>query len=147
MPDVMHLIKIGVSPERVYQAVATAEGIQNWWTRDAVLDSKNGGEGEFGFYGHRFVIKAKVDSLEPLAHVGWNHITSTHGGFDGTTISFDLRADGSDTVLAFSHRGFQQADDNYAGATTRWSYYLFSLKRYLEDGKGTPNPDDTDFRL
>jgi uncharacterized protein YndB with AHSA1/START domain len=26
MPDIMHLVKINVSPERVYQALTTAEG-------------------------------------------------------------------------------------------------------------------------
>jgi uncharacterized protein YndB with AHSA1/START domain len=50
VPDIMHLIKIRVSPEHVYQALTTAEGIRNWWTRDADLDSKIGGTGEFRFY-------------------------------------------------------------------------------------------------
>jgi uncharacterized protein YndB with AHSA1/START domain len=31
MPDIMHLIKIHASPERVYQTLATAEGIRNWY--------------------------------------------------------------------------------------------------------------------
>jgi uncharacterized protein YndB with AHSA1/START domain len=146
MPDIMHLIKIAVSPDRAYQAVATAEGIRNWWTRDTNLDSQVGGTAEFGFYGHRFVIRSTVDSLTPSKHVGWTNISSTHGGFDGTTITFDLCPDGSDTVLSFAHRGFKQADGNYAGATTRWGYYLFSLQRYLESGKGSPNPEDSDFR-
>jgi uncharacterized protein YndB with AHSA1/START domain len=145
MPDILHLLQINTSPERVYQALTTAEGIRNWWTRDAALDSKVGGTGEFGFYEHRFVIKARVDDLTSPAHVGWKKISSTHGAFDGTTIAFDLRPEGSGTVLSFAHRGFPQADDNYAGATTRWGYYLVSLKKYLETGKGTPNPDDIDF--
>jgi uncharacterized protein YndB with AHSA1/START domain len=42
MPDIMHLIKIHASPEQVYQAPTTAEGIRNWWTSDADLDSKIG---------------------------------------------------------------------------------------------------------
>jgi uncharacterized protein YndB with AHSA1/START domain len=147
MPDIMHLIKIATSPERAYQAVATAEGIRNWWTRDAALDPQIGGEAEFGFYGHQFVIKARVDALQPAAHVGWNNISSTHGGFDGSSVTFDLKADGSDTVLSFAHRGFKQANDNYAGATTRWGFYLLSLKRYLETGKGAPNPEDTDLKV
>jgi hypothetical protein len=29
MPDIMHLLKIKVTPDRVYQALATAEGIRN----------------------------------------------------------------------------------------------------------------------
>ena len=35
MPDILHLLTIHASPERVFQALATAEGIRNWWTRDA----------------------------------------------------------------------------------------------------------------
>jgi hypothetical protein len=45
-------------------------------------------------------------------------------------------------MLSSSHRGFQRADDSNAGATTRWGYYLVSLKEYLETGTGSPNPDD-----
>jgi hypothetical protein len=55
--------------------------------------------------------------------------------------AFDLKPDGNDTTLLFAHRSFKNADDEYASATTRWGYYLLSLKRYLETGKGTPNPD------
>ena len=144
MPDIRHLIKIRATPERVYQAITTADGIRNWWTRDASLDDKIGGAGEFGFYGHRFAITVSVAELVPSAHVGLNNVSSTRGSFDGTTIAFDLKPDGNDTMLLFAHRGFKNADDEYASATTRWGYYLLSLKRYLETGKGTPNPDDTD---
>ncbi len=42
MPDIMHLITIRASPERVYD-----DG--NWWTRDADLDGEVGGTGEFRF--------------------------------------------------------------------------------------------------
>lgn len=38
MPDILHLIRIHASRERVYDAVTTAEGIRSWWTRDADLD-------------------------------------------------------------------------------------------------------------
>ena len=49
-----------------------------------------GGTGEFGFYGHRMVIKVKVAELSPPDHVEWDEVSSTGGGFDGTTIGFDL---------------------------------------------------------
>lgn len=76
MPDIMHLIRIQASPERVYQALTTAEGIRNWWTRDAVLDSKIGGTGEFGFHERRVVTKIRVDELKPPVRVGWKTIFS-----------------------------------------------------------------------
>jgi hypothetical protein len=37
MPDVAHLIKIQATPERVYQTIATVDGISNWWSRDEGL--------------------------------------------------------------------------------------------------------------
>jgi len=114
MPEIMHLIKIRATQDKVYQAVSTAEGIRNWWTRDAVLDPKVGGSGEFGFYGHRMVIKVKIAELTPPAHVAWEDISSTGGGFDGTTISFDLKSDAGITELLFTHRGFKMGSDNIA---------------------------------
>jgi len=144
MSEIMHLIKIRAAQDKVYQAVATAEGIRHWWTRDAALEPKIGGAGEFGFYGHRLVIKVRVAELTPLAHTAWDEVSSTGGRFDGTTISFDLKSDEGITSLLFAHRGFKTGDDNIASATTRWGFYLLSLKRYVETGKGTPNPEDTE---
>lgn len=144
MSEIMHLIKIRGAQDKVYQAVSTAEGIRNWWTRDAALEPKIGGAGEFGFYGHRLVIKVRVAELTPPAHIAWDEVSSTGGGFDGTTISFDLKSDEGITSLLFAHRGFKTGADNIASATTRWGFYLLSLKRYLESGKGSPNPEDTE---
>ncbi len=144
MTEILHLIKIRAAQDKVYQAVSTAEGIRNWWTRDAALDAKAGGAGEFGFYDHRMVIKVEVDELVPPAHVAWGAVSSTGGAFDGTTISFDLKSDAGITALLFAHRGFKAGENNVASATTRWGFYLLSLKRYLETGKGTPNPEDTE---
>ena len=144
MPEIMHLIKVRAAQDKVYQALATAEGIRNWWTRDAALDPKVGGAGEFSFYGHRFIIKVKVAELAPPARVAWDEVSSTGGGFDGTTITFDLKSEEGITSLLFAHRGFKAGGDNIAAATTRWGFYLWSLKRYLETGKGTPNPEDTE---
>lgn len=144
MPEIGHLIKIRATEDKVYQALTTAEGIQNWWTRDAVLDSRVGESGEFGFYDRRMLIKVKVTELIPTRRVVWGDVSSTGGAFDGTTISFDLTSDSGVVSLLFSHSGFKPAGNNIASATMRWGFYLLSLKRYLETGRGTPNPDDTE---
>jgi uncharacterized protein YndB with AHSA1/START domain len=142
--EILHLIKIRAAQDKVYQALSTPEGIRAWWTRDAALDPKVGGDGEFGFYGHRMVIRVKVAELAPPRHVAWGSVSSTGGSFDGTTISFDLRSDGGVTSVLFAQRGFEAAGENVASATTRWGFYLLSLKRCLETGKGSPNPDDAE---
>jgi uncharacterized protein YndB with AHSA1/START domain len=139
MHDIMHLVKIHASSGRVYQAIATADGLRQWWTRDAAVEAKVGAVGEVGFYGRRFVAKITVEELIPTTRVRWK---VTNSAWEGTDIEFKLKADGNDTGLLFVHRGFPHADDGYASATTRWGFYLLSLKRYLETGKGAPNPDD-----
>ncbi len=141
MHDIMHLIKIHASPERIFEAIATADGIRQWWTRDATIEAKLSGAGEFGFYGKRFVAKVTVAELNPARSLRWKVVNAA---WDGIDIAFDLKADGNDTILVFAHRGFARADEGYASATTRWGFYLLSLKRYLQTRTGMPNPDDSE---
>ncbi len=138
MQDVMHLVKIHASRERVYQAITTAEGVRQWWTRDAAIEPRVDATGEFGFNGKRFVAKVRVEVLDPGTRVRWK---VANAAWEGQDIEFNLKADGSDTILLFAHRGFR-TDAAYASAAFRWGFYLLSLKRYLETGKGMPNPDD-----
>ena len=138
MQDIMHLVKIHASSERVYQAITTAKGIRQWWTRDAAIEPKVGAAGEFGFNGKRFVAKITVEELDPTTRVRWK---VANAAWEGQDIEFSLKPEGNDTILVFVHRGFR-TDALYASATFRWGFYLLSLKRYLETGRGTPNPDD-----
>jgi uncharacterized protein YndB with AHSA1/START domain len=142
MPDIMHLIKIHAPAERVYQALTTAAGIHGWWTRDADLDSGIGGTGEFRFYGGKGVTRVRIEALEPPARVRWKTIAANApGGWEGTTIAFDLREEGEDTILSFAHRGFAEAGEGYALVNTGWAYYLVSLQQYLETGRGAPQQE------
>jgi uncharacterized protein YndB with AHSA1/START domain len=143
MADIMHFIKIKAAPERVYQAISTSEGIRKWWTRDADLDGAVGGTGEFRFlnYGPGFVTRVRIDELTRPTRAVWSVLESFRQEWGGTTISFDLSADGSGTILLFAHRGFVEADDRYAQTTTGWAYYLVSLQQFLETGAGAPSPD------
>ena len=142
MHDILHLLRIHAAPERVYQALTTAEGIHNWWTREAELDSRIGGAGEFRFYEGKGITRVRVDELEPSRRVGWTTISANApGGWDGTRISFDLQAEGDDTVLSFAHRGFREAGEGFALVNTGWAYYLVSLQHYLESGRGWPQQE------
>jgi uncharacterized protein YndB with AHSA1/START domain len=138
MADIMHLVKIGAPPERVYAALTTPEGVRGWWTRDADLDGAAGGTGTFRFHGGSDVTTVAVRELEPPLHVMWKTLSSFRPEWEGTTIVFDLRVDASGTVLSFAHRGFETADERYAMTTTGWGVYLASLRHYLETGTGSP---------
>ncbi len=123
MHDIMHLIKIYAASERVYRAITTADGIREWWTRDAAIEPRVGAAGEFGFYAKRFVAKLTVEELDPVARVRWK---VTNLAWQGNDIEFNLKTDGNGTNLLFAHRGFPRADEGFASATTRWGFYLLS---------------------
>ena len=110
--------------------------------RDRCVEQVDAG-GEFGFNGRGFVAKITVEELNPTTRVRWK---VANAAWDGRDIEFDFKADGNDATVLFAHRGFPRADEGYASATTRWGFYLLSLKRYLETGKGTPNPEDEALR-
>lgn len=140
MPDIVHVIEIDAPLDRVYEALTTSEGIRHWWTRDAHLDAREGGMGEFAFHQRQTVTRVRVEALEPPSRVVWATVdSSAPGGWDGTTISFDLGAEGQGTVLAFMHRGFREANEGYERVTKGWDHDLCSLQRYLQTGTGAPH--------
>lgn len=143
MSGVLQITRIHSSPDRVYKAITTADGIHNWWTRDADLDATVGGFGEFRFQGGKMHARVAIAELEPQARVTWNAI-SGGGPFDewkGATILFELRAEGEDTVLSLAQRGFSKVDEGFALVTRGWGYFMQSLQKYIETGKGSPAPD------
>ena len=58
----------------------------------------------------------------------------------GTTLSFDLRADGDETVMMFAHAGWREPVEFMHHCSTVWAVYLVGLKHGLEGGKATPFP-------
>lgn len=142
MADILHLLKIDSPPEAVYRAIATAEGVRSWFSRDADLDSKVGGRGEIRFADGKRITRIGIEELAPPARVIWDVLSAPMPTWPGTRIEFQLRAEEAGTMLHFAHRGFEQADDFFAMSATAWGCFLISLKQYLESGRGTPHPDD-----
>ncbi|WP_295997661.1 SRPBCC domain-containing protein [Rugamonas sp.] len=142
MPDITHFLRVQASPEDVYVALTTTEGIRHWWTRDASVEAELGGTGEFAFHHRDAVTKVQVDELQPALSVGWTTLSSNApGGWDGTTIHFELREDGAGTGVSFAHRGFEEENDGYRRVTDGWEHDLASLRAYLETGNGTPHDE------
>ena len=65
MPDIMHLVRLEASAERVYPALTTPEGVRAWWTADANLDAEPGDFGEVRFYGGEKVTRVRIEALDP----------------------------------------------------------------------------------
>jgi len=59
-----------------------------------------------------------------------------------TEISFDLAKGERETVVRFVHCGWREPGELMAHCNSKWGYFLLSLKSWVEDGRGTPHPED-----
>jgi uncharacterized protein YndB with AHSA1/START domain len=140
MPDILH--RIGVeqrSPEQVYDALTTLEGIRGWWVDDTSGKTDDSGVTEFrlGSEGPHI----KVAELDPGRSVRWDVV----GGADewiGTNVQWDLRQDGDYTIVLFKHEGWREPVEFMHHCSTKWATFLLSLKQLLENGEGAPAPRD-----
>ena len=145
MPDIRHRVVVSAPLDSVYEAVATAEGISNWWTHNGVKgESKVGGQLAFYFGKPEPAAVMEVTLLDPQGHVNWSCVQGADE-WVGTKISFDLRSDGDETVVMFAHAGWKEPGEFMAHCSARWAYFLLSLKSLEETGRGTPFPDDLKF--
>lgn len=145
MPDIRHRVGMVAPLESVYEAVASAEGISAWWTRDGVEgESKVGSTLEFYFGQPDPAAVMEITRLDPAGHVAWTCVDGAEE-WVGTTFSFDLSHKDDETVVLFTHADWQSPSEFMAHCSARWAYFLFSLKSLVENGKGTPYPDDLRF--
>ena len=131
---------IRVEPERVYDAIATSEGLDGWFTKKASVDARPGGQIQFRWrdYGldhysgenggpvlearrpDRFVFQWKADS-----------------GTYYTTVEIDIDRVDSGSVIHLVEYGYE---DNQVGMkdflnrVSGWAEVLTLMKFYLEHG-------------
>jgi uncharacterized protein YndB with AHSA1/START domain len=145
MPDIRHRVVVTAPLAEVYDAVATGEGISQWWTRDGVEgDSTEGAKLSFYFGFPDPAAVMEVTSLESGRRVAW-HCVEGEAEWVGTDLRFELTESDAGTVLLFSHEGWRSPSEFMAHCSARWAYFLLSLKAYAETGRGTPFPDDLKF--
>ena len=140
MYDILHRVGIKASPSDVYNALATCEGLSNWWTTTTHGDSKVGGIIEFRF-GPRGGFDIRVLDLVPGKHVLWQVVDGPEDWID-TRISFDLKQEDDYTNLLFKHQGWRKPVEFMHHCSTKWGTFLMSLKSLLETGNAAPWPND-----
>jgi uncharacterized protein YndB with AHSA1/START domain len=145
VPDIRHRVAITAPLEDVYGAVASKEGICEWWTRDGVQGESSEGSRLKLFFGQQPPAAVmEVTRLSPDGQVSWSCIEGADE-WVGTKLDFDLTHKGGETVVLFTHADWREPSEFMAHCSARWAYFLLSLKSFVETGKGTPFPDDLKF--
>ena len=144
MADIIHRIGITAPVTQVYEAVATAQGVAGWWTRDTTGTAKLGGTLHARFrkdgaeIGH---MEFEITRLEPNREVRWRFIDGPPEWI-GTDATFQLTQDGDKAIVIFGHRNWKEPVEFMAHCSMKWATFLMSLRAFVETGKGWPAPED-----
>ncbi|MBV7328135.1 SRPBCC domain-containing protein [Chloroflexi bacterium TSY] len=141
--DIQHSFAINAAPEKVYQAIASAAGIQGWWSKDSTIASAVGGQQILNFVkdGQPVVMKFNIDELTPSKKIIWTCTENGNPTWIGTTLTFEMKENNSGTDFSFVHGNFDekwQGTPPYQSNVTIWQHFMNSLKSYCETGTGQP---------
>jgi len=140
MADIRHRVGINAPQLRVGEMVGTRDGLRGWWTRDVEGEAKVGGRLSFYFGRPEPSAVMEVTELTP-DRVAWRCVEGPSEWMD-TTVTFDVRSAGDETVVLFTHAGWREPVDFMHHCSTKWGVLLVGLKHGLEGGKATPYPED-----
>ena len=144
MADIIHRIGIKAPAGKVYDAVATTQGVAGWWTRDTTGTATSGGKVNVRFQKDGKEIGAmtfEMARLERDREVRWR-VLDGPPEWVGTDITFELAQDGDMTILLFGHRGWKEPGEFMAHCSMKWATFLLSLRELAETGEGRPAPGD-----
>ncbi|MDN5200899.1 SRPBCC domain-containing protein [Fulvivirgaceae bacterium BMA10] len=140
MTDIKHLVKIKASPEKVYKAITTQDGLIAWWTPQVEAAPFLGSIAKFGF-GSTYYKKMKIKDLAMNKRVEWDCLEAVEEWI-GTKIIFTLEKTEAGSTLRFEHNDWEGFSDMFSQCSFDWGRFLMSLKKYCETGEGKPYPLD-----
>src|SRR5208337_3488081 len=120
---------------KVFEALATIEGLRAWWTVDTTGKALTGGTINFGF------CKMKVVAATRGKRVHWR-CTAGPPEWVGTEVSFDLQWKRGQTFVMFKHANWKAPVEFMHHCSTKWATFLVSLLELVERGSGRPAPYD-----
>lgn len=143
MKDILHRVGAKTStPEAMYNALTSIDGLAGWWTRDTSGTADEvGGVIEFGFppVGG---LEMEVVELVAGKRVVWRPVGVSPQEWLGTTVEFDLHQEGDYAIVLFTHAGWREPVEFMHHCSTKWATFLVSLIQLVETGAGAPAPDD-----
>lgn len=131
---------IRVQPERAYDAIATAAGLNEWFTTGATLDLRPGGEIRFRWkdWGlDRYTGEIPGTVLEVRRPERYVFQWRADSGTYDTTVDIDFEAVAEGTVVKLIETGYEDTPAGMQDLLNRvsgWAQVLTLMKFYLEHG-------------
>jgi uncharacterized protein YndB with AHSA1/START domain len=130
MPDIKHSIQIAAAPHLVHPLVASAEGFSRWWAADVTQDKQTGNV-DLGFFNRATVYALHPTQITAPLQAHW--LCQSGKEWSGTRLLFDLAEQKGQTLLRFTHAGWQAETDYSVACNTTWGELMFRLKAVAEE--------------
>lgn len=139
-PDrIERTLQLAHSPERVWAALTTAEGLGTWFGNRAEVDLRVGGKAKLT-WDSGDTATLTIERLEPprVFAYTWPVYGLPEGDPRRTYVEFTLEPTGTGTTLTMVESGFAQVPDAdahataYSGNTKGWLNELGELIAYLD---------------
>jgi len=153
MANIRHQVLIDAPVAKVYQALATAEGISTWWDKQTPARTERGLVLEHNPGPEHGVVKLRVIEQVPNKRVEWECIsthpkTSPASAWTGTHFIFEIAKHdnaappGSSpdqvraTTLDFCQDGYDERSEFFESNKVAWGEVLQNLKQVVESQRG-----------
>ena len=142
MPDILQDFPIKADVARVFSAVSTADGLNQWWTESCSGRAELGEPFALGF-GPEYQWRATVSQCRPGALFELT-LTKADADWEGSRVGFALAPARAGTHVRFHHEGWPMANEHYRVSAHCWALYLRLLRRYVECGETVAYADRLD---
>jgi uncharacterized protein YndB with AHSA1/START domain len=136
MADILHDFTIRAKRGDVFAALTTPAGLNEWWTKTAPGEPRQGAIYELGF-GPGFAWRGRVTEIAPNEVFELQMIKADEEWTD-TRVRFELLPGSGVTPVRFRHSGWPTLSDLYRVSCYCWAAYLRILRRYVEYGERVP---------
>ena len=143
-PKFVYVIYIASTPEKVFQALTSAEMSKKYWSDNYVeSDWKVGSPFALRLPRHeKQDITGEVLEFDPPRRLAYS-FHPHHGGMEDegpSRVLFEIEALEDQVRLTVIHDGFEPGSTVLEAISRGWPHVLSSLKSYLESGQGIMAP-------
>jgi uncharacterized protein YndB with AHSA1/START domain len=136
MSNIFHCFPVNASPDKVFEAISTPGGLDNWWTRRSEAEPKLEGNYVLDF-GPPYIWNAVVTKYTESI-VFELQFWDADPDWTGTKVGFSLVPKDGKSEVNFYHTGWPETNEHFRISSFCWAMYLRILKRYIEFGEKVP---------
>lgn len=137
MATIHHQVSVNAPVAKVYEAIATADGISTWWDKQTPVETDRGLVLEHNPGPEHGVVQLRVVELVPDKRIEWECI-STHPKsspahvWTGTRFIFELADAGDATTVDFYQTGYDERSEFFEFNSSAWEQVLQNMKQVVE---------------